>query len=158
MLKKIVKIAVVVFVAGFIVMQAFQIDKANQPIVETETLEAAVAVPADVALIMGRSCNDCHTNKTVYPWYANIQPAGWFLKSHIDDGKDELNLSQFNTFELKKKIRKLEEICSEVESGSMPLPSYLWIHREAVMSESDKKTMCAWTKTGIAKLESAGGQ
>ncbi len=153
MLKKAPKIIVLVLAVAFMGLQFFQIDKTNPPIVDTETLEPAVAVPPDVALIMGRSCNDCHTNKTVYPWYANVQPAGWFLKSHIDEGKRKLNLSKFNTFDQKKKIKKLEEICEEVESASMPLPSYLWIHRDAVLSESERKAICDWTKTEIMKLE-----
>lgn len=152
-MKKALKIAAVVVVIGFIAIQFFGIYKTNPPIVETETLEAAVAVPPDISLILGRSCNDCHSNKTIYPWYTTIQPGGWFMKGHIDDGRNELNFSKFNTFEKKKKIRKLEEVCSEVESAQMPLPSYLWIHRDAVLSESERKAICDWTKTEIERLE-----
>lgn len=153
MVKKTLKISVIVLAVAFVVLQFFQIDKANPPVVEAETLEAAIVVPPDIAFIMGRSCNDCHTNKTIYPWYANIQPAGWFLKDHIDEGKRKLNLSQFNTFDKKKKAKKLEEICDEVESGRMPLPSYLWIHRYAALAESEKKALCDWANLAIVKLE-----
>ena len=152
-MRKPFKVAAIAIVIGFITLQFFGIDKTNPPIVHSETLEATVAVLPDIALIMGRSCNDCHTNKTVYPWYANIQPAGWFLKDHIDEGKRKLNLSKFNTFDTKKKIKKLEEICEQVESSEMPLPSYLWIHRYAALSESERKALCAWTKQAIAKIE-----
>lgn len=151
-MKKALKIVVLLFVIAFVGLQFFQIDKTNPPIIESETLEAAVAVPPDVALILGRSCNDCHTNKTVYPWYASIQPSGWFLKDHIDHGKEHLNLSKFNTFDTKKKKKKLEEICEEVDAASMPLPSYLWIHHDAALGESERKTLCDWTKSLIAKL------
>lgn len=156
-MKKAIKIAAVVIVLGFITIQFFGIDKTNPPVVESETLESAVAVSPDVSLIMGRACNDCHTNKTIYPWYSNVQPSGWFLKDHIDEGREELNFSKFNTFEKKKKIRKLEEVCSEVESGQMPLPSYTWIHRGAILTESEKAAICSWTKTEIAKLENLPG-
>lgn len=156
-MKKILKIGAIAFAITFIAVQFFQIDKTNPPIVESETLEAAVAVSPDVALIMGRACNDCHTNKTIYPWYSNIQPNGWFLKGHIDDGRAELNFSKFNTFEKKKKIRKLEEVCSEVESAQMPLPSYTWIHRDAILTESEKQAICTWTKTTIVNLENLPG-
>lgn len=151
-MKKALKLAAIALVIAFIGLQFFQIDKTNPPITDTETLEAAVAVPPDVALILGRSCNDCHTNKTIYPWYANIQPAGWFLKDHIDEGKKELNLSKFNTFETKRKLKKLEEICEQVETTEMPLPSYLWIHRDAALTETERKALCDWTRTSIAKL------
>ena len=152
-MRKPFKVAAIAIVIGFITLQFFGIDKTNPPIVHSETLEATVAVPPDVALIMGRSCNDCHTNKTIYPWYANIQPAGWFVKDHIDEGKRKLNLSKFNTFDTKKKIKKLEEICEQVESSEMPLPSYLWIHRYAVLSENERKAICDWTKQAIEGIE-----
>lgn len=152
-MKKALKIILLALAIAFITLQFFQIDKTNPPITDTETLEAAVAVPPDVALILGRSCNDCHTDKTVYPWYAYIQPSGWFLKDHIDVGRQKLNLSKFNTFDKNKKLKRLEEICEEVAAATMPLPSYLWIHREAVMTESDKKALCDWTIQAIARLE-----
>lgn len=152
-MKKVLRYGVVGLAFVLILLQFFRIDKTNPPVVDGETLEAAVAVSPDISLIMGRACNDCHTNKTIYPWYANVQPAGWFLKGHIDEGREELNFSKFNTFEKKKKIRKLEEVCSEVESGQMPLPSYTWIHRDAILTESEKAAICSWTKSEIAKLE-----
>ena len=145
-------LVVVVLALGFIVLQFFRIDKTNPPVVQAETLEAVVAVPADVSQILGRACNDCHTNTTVYPWYSNIQPSGWFLKSHIDEGRQKLNFSVFNTYSPQRKSKKLEEICEQVESKEMPLPSYLWIHSESKISESDAKALCDWTKEAATKL------
>lgn len=152
MIKKIIKLAAILIAIAFISIQFFRIDKTNPPVIKSETLEASVSVPPDIALIVGRSCNDCHTNKTIYPWYSNIQPAAWFLKDHIDEGRRELNFSKFNTFETKKKIKKLEEICEQIDSGEMPLPSYLWIHRDAALSVSEKKALCDWTKVELGKL------
>ncbi|MBK9216191.1 MAG: heme-binding domain-containing protein [Chloracidobacterium sp.] len=154
MIKKILKILALVLIAAFVIIQFFRIDKANPPIVEDETIEAALSVPPDVALIMGRSCNDCHSHKTVYPWYSNIQPVAWWLKDHINEGRDELNFSQFNTYSAKKKAKKLEEICEEVRAANMPLPSYLWTHGDAVLSENDKNTLCDWTNVERTRLAS----
>ena len=152
MIKKLIKIFLVVLVVALVVIQFFSIDKTNPPIVETETLEAAVAVPADISLILGRSCNDCHSHKTIYPWYSNIQPSGWFLRDHVDQGRGELNFSVFNTYQPKKKARKLEEICSMMESRAMPLPSYLWLHRDAILSDSDARALCDWANAERAKI------
>lgn len=152
MIKKLVKIIAVITVVGIILMQLFRIDRSNPPIVEADTIEAAVTVPEDVAVILDRSCNDCHTNKTVFPWYSNIQPFGWFLKSHIDDGRKELNFSLFGTFPAKRKIKKLEEICEQLESKEMPLPSYLWIHREAAVTDAERKSLCDWATLEKAKI------
>lgn len=151
-MKKALKILVLLLIAGFVVIQFFRIDKTSPPVVQAEALESAVLVSPDVSQIMVRSCNDCHTNSTNYPWYSNIQPVGWFLKSHIDDGRRKLNFNIFNTYPPKKKAKKLEEICERVESKEMPLPSYLWLHRDSILSESDAKALCDWAKQEQAKI------
>src|SRR5262245_16497108 len=125
-MKKLLKILALMLLAAFVAIQFFRIDQTNPPIVEGDALEAAVSVPPDISLIIARSCNDCHSHKTIYPWYINIQPGGWFMKDHVEHGKSHLNLSVFNTYDAKKKAHKLEEICEMVESGQMPLASYLW--------------------------------
>jgi hypothetical protein len=151
MLKRILKVTALGIALLLIVLQFIGIDKTRPTIVESETLEAAVNVPADISFILSRSCNDCHSHKTVYPWYANIQPIGWFLKDHIKHGSERLNFSVFNTYSLEKKAKRLEEICEEIEAGGMPLPSYLWIHRDAVLSASEKNVICEWTREEAAK-------
>lgn len=115
-------------------------------------MSASVVIPADISEIIGRSCNDCHSYKTVYPWYSNIQPAGWFLGDHIRTGRQELNFSVFNTYSRKKKLKKLEEVCEQVELKAMPLPSFLWLHHDAVLNESDGEALCEWAKRGMAAL------
>ena len=146
MLRKILRVTALIIAVGLIGIQFFRIDQARPPIVDSETLEAGVNVPPDIALILGRSCNDCHSHKTVYPWYASIQPTGWFLKDHIEHGSEHLNFSVFNTYSAGKKAKKLEEICEEVKSQRMPLPSYLWIHRDAILSETERQALCTWAE------------
>ena len=152
MIKKILKILAIVLVLAFVIIQFFRIDKAAPPINRNETLEAAVNVPPDIALILGRSCADCHSYTTVYPWYVNIQPAAWFMKDHIDDGRRQFNMSIFNTYTTRKKAKKLDEICEQVDSGEMPLPSYLWIHRDAALQDTEAKALCDWAKTEKEKI------
>ena len=150
-MKRILKYLALAVAVIFLVLQIFQIDKTNAAVNSNETIESVVNVPPHVKIILGKACNDCHTNTTVYPWYSYIQPNGWFLKSHIDDGKRHLNLSVFATYDRNKQQKKLEEICEEVTSGSMPLPSYTWIHRDAILTETEKKALCDWA-TGAQKF------
>jgi hypothetical protein len=151
-MKRVLKIIVVVLFVGFIVIQFFRPDFTNPPVVAEQTLEANVQLPENVRMILSRSCADCHSNATVYPWYSKIQPAAWFLAEHIDQGRRELNFSEWGKLENSRKIRKLEEVCEQVESREMPLPSYLWIHRDARMSDEEIKILCDWTKTESAKI------
>lgn len=134
-----------VLVVGLIGAQFFRPNRTNPPIVEAETLEASVKVPADVQAILTRSCSDCHSHKTTYPWYSNVSPVSWFLVNHIEHGRSHLNFSVWNTYDKKKKLHKLEEVEEQVGGGAMPLGSYLWIHRDAVLSASDARALIDWT-------------
>ena len=77
----------------------------------------------------------------------------WLLKSHIDDGRSHLNFSIWNTYTPQKRSKKLDQICDELASKDMPLPSYLWIHRDAALSENDSKALCDWAKQEKDKVD-----
>jgi len=153
MLKKIIKIVAILVVLALIGLQFVRPDFTNPPINYAETLEASVQVPENISAILKRSCSDCHTNTTVYPWYAQISPVSWWLKNHINEGHRELNFSVWATYQPKRKAKKLEEICEQVTKKEMPLPSYTWIHRDAILSDDDAKALCDWTAVERQKIE-----
>jgi len=152
-MKKALKIIVLILFLAFVVAQFFRPNRTAPFDVPAETLEASTAVPAEVGAILSRSCVDCHSNRTSYPWYSNVSPVSWFLQNHIDVGRNELNISVWNTYPTKKKIRKLDKICEEVSNGEMPLPSYLWIHWDASMQPGDTDKLCGWTEAEKARLQ-----
>lgn len=151
-MKKVLKIIAVVLVAAFLAIQFYRPDRTNPPVVEAETLEVATQVPENVKEILERSCNDCHSNRTAYPWYSQIAPFSWLLANHVKEGRAELNFSVWATYADRRKRRKLDEICEQVKTGEMPHKQYLWIHRDAKLSEADKEILCDWAKSEIAKL------
>jgi hypothetical protein len=101
-------------------------------------------VPAEVHAVLKKSCYDCHSNNTVYPWYTNIQPVGLWLQSHVNDGKGELNFSEFGTYPQKKAKHKFEEIEEVVGEGEMPLSSYTLIHRDTKLTSEQSSAIAAW--------------
>jgi hypothetical protein len=151
-MKKALKIIAILVVLSFIVIQFIRPDFTNPPVNQAETLDSATEVPENVKAILKRSCADCHSNETKYPWYSKIQPSAWFLKDHIDEGRREMNLSVWKTYEPRRQRKKLSEICEQVQSKEMPLPSYLWIHWDSKMSDEDIKTLCDWTEAESAKI------
>jgi hypothetical protein len=151
-MKKVLKIAAIVVFIGFIGIQFIRPAFTNPPLVAGESLEETTQVPENVRAILKKSCNDCHSNTTVYPWYSYIQPSASFLKNHIDEGRREVNFSVWKTYEAKKQRRKLAEICEQVETKEMPLPSYLWIHWDAKLTDAERKTLCDWTEAERAKI------
>jgi hypothetical protein len=110
------------------------------------------SVPDTIAAILKRSCNDCHSNNTTYPWYSNIQPMGWWLQNHVNEGKAELNFSEFAAYAPKRQANKLEEVTEQVKDDVMPLNSYLWIHSKARLSATDKEFLIKWADSLRAEI------
>lgn len=151
-MKKVLKIVVLVLFAAFVIIQFIRSDFTNPPVDAAQTLETTAQVPDNVDKILMRSCGDCHTNNTAYPWYSNIQPTAWFLAGHIKEGRQQLNFSEWGTYNNRRRKRKLGEICEQVENREMPLPSYLWIHWNAKLSDEEIKKVCDWTESEAAKI------
>jgi hypothetical protein len=151
-MKKTLQIIAIVLFLAFIAIQFFRPYRVNLPIVESETLKASTEVPEDVQKILQNSCDDCHTNQTNWIWYSNIAPISWKMVEHVDDGRRELNFSIWNTYDTKRKTRKLEGICEQVKSREMPLPSYLWLHWNAKLSDEQIKTLCDWSAKEAERL------
>ncbi|HVZ66499.1 MAG TPA: heme-binding domain-containing protein [Lacunisphaera sp.] len=107
-------------------------------------IAAKYAVPPPVQGLLQRACYDCHSNRTRYPWYAEVQPVRWWLDHHITEGKRHLNFSEFGAYTDKRAAKKLDEVIDEVEGHTMPLPSYTWIHRDARLSAADAKLLTDW--------------
>ena len=105
-----------------------------------------VPVPDSVLSILKIACYDCHSDYTHYPWYSKITPINWWMDDHIMEGKKQLNFSRFNTYSYKRKLNKLEGVGETVEKHQMPLDSYLWIHKEAKLSDTQIKMLVNWCK------------
>ena len=144
MLRKIFKRTFQILLLAFIVIQFFRPAKNTAEGISNNDISKIYAVPADVQSILKTSCYNCHSNNTVYPWYAEIQPAAWWLADHVKEGKKELNFSEFASYRIGRQYRKLEEINGEVKEDKMPLESYLWIHKNSKLSEQQKLTLANW--------------
>jgi hypothetical protein len=129
----------------FVAMQFVRPSLANPPVDETKTIEAVAQVPADVHTILERSCADCHSNKSVWPWYSRVAPVSWLLADDVKKGRKHLNLSEWGTYKPKRQAHKLEEICEQVKQGEMPLKTYLALHSRAKLSDADRARLCEWT-------------
>ncbi|MDF2438563.1 MAG: cytochrome [Bacteroidota bacterium] len=139
-LKKIV----IVLVILFIVIQAFRIDKTNPILDPSKDFMSLSSPPSNVANILNSSCYDCHSNATTYPWYTNISPVSWWIKHHIDEGREELNFSVWGDYSSRKKDHKLKEAVELVESNEMPMESYLWVHGNAKLDETQKQLLISF--------------
>ena len=133
-----------------LVMQLLQPTKNVSPGISENDVSKAYDMPVEVHEVLVGKCYDCHSNNTRYPWYVHVQPIGWWLASHIKEGKEHLNFSEFKTYDQKKATHKLEELSEVVTEGSMPLSSYLIMHREAKVTAEETGMINSWiTSLGV---------
>lgn len=137
-----------ILISAFIILQFFR----PSPNEGNSTGVNSIQVSPGVKNIFETSCYDCHSNYTNYPWYANIQPIGWWINNHVKEGKHELNFSEFNTYSLKRKLHKLKEIKEELEDEEMPLDSYTFIHYDAKLSPEEKNLILNWVDETAGNL------
>jgi Haem-binding domain len=119
----------------------------------SKDIRVIYAEPEEVKAILERSCNDCHSNKTIYPWYAEIQPVGWWLNNHVVNGKRHFNLNNFTTLRVAEQKKKLEDFMEQIKKNDMPLSSYTLIHKNAELSQADKQTLNAWCQQIIDTMK-----
>jgi hypothetical protein len=143
-MRKVLKIVAILLIIVAVGIQAIRPARTNPPIDETQTINAKTQMTPEVAAILDRSCRDCHTNKTVWPWYTNVAPVSWWLSSHVNDGRRALNMSEWGKLAADRQERKLRQMCDQIQEGNMPLSSYTPMHPAAKLSEQDKKTLCDW--------------
>lgn len=140
--------------AVFVVMQFIRPER-NESGDDTHHFTKKYPVSTEVAIMLKTACNDCHSNKTNYPWYANVQPFAWFLDHHVKDGKKHLNFSAFTHRKIAYQNHKFEEIIEMVEKKEMPLPSYTWLglHPEANLSDAQRALLVNWAKAQMDSLK-----
>ncbi len=110
-------------------------------------IQSAFPVPGHVLQTFRRSCYDCHSDSTVYPWYAEIQPVGWWLNSHIEGGKRRLDFDRYATYRPMRQYRRFKDIIEQLRQDEMPLGSYLFIHRYARLTPDEKEEVIRWSGT-----------
>jgi hypothetical protein len=145
----------------FLVIQFYQPDKNNNSIMATNDIHAMVSVPDTVQQLIKAACYDCHSNNTNYPWYTNIQPVGWWLNNHIEEGKAHLNFNEFVNIPpqngkttRERQLKKLEEIKETIEKDEMPLASYTFIHKEAKLTAAQKQLIIDWSENARRSISS----
>ncbi|MFM7015900.1 MAG: heme-binding domain-containing protein [Bacteroidota bacterium] len=134
-----------VFVLG--IVQLIRPSKNRGEVDSAKSIEAKYPMPADVRASLQKACYDCHSNNTKYPWYADIQPVGWYLANHVRDGKRHLNFDEFMTYKAKQQDHKMKELIESQEEGWMPMDSYTLIHKEAILTQSEKDAIIAYAKS-----------
>jgi hypothetical protein len=152
MVKKIIIVVLVLLV----LIQFIRPVRNNGDAFTNQDIMHTVTVPDSVQRLLQASCYDCHSNHTTYPWYAQVNPVGNWLAHHVDEGKEELNFSEFKTYSKKKAAHKLDEVVAQLQRKEMPLSSYTLIHKEAKLTEAQCDMLINWAAEAKEELMNKG--
>lgn len=149
---KAVRVALILLVVIFIAIQFIPSGLPENKPDDSNSIVHGNLLTSNVAGLLKTSCFDCHSNQTNFPWYAKLAPSSWYLADHINDGKSQLNFSEWEKYSRREKVGLLDEIKEVVESGEMPLKSYLLLHRDAKLDDDEVKIIGEWVEAATAKM------
>ena len=127
-------------VVAIIGIQFVPVDRSNP------TGTGMIEAPQDVMAILRRSCFDCHSNETNWPWYSYVAPVSWLVASDVEEGLDEMNFSIWDQYSQKRRNHKIEQCGELVEEGEMPLWFYIPLHPEAALSQNEIERLVRWAR------------
>ncbi len=112
-------------------------------------------IPSEVAVVLTRSCLDCHSNHTVWPWYSYVAPVSWMVERDVHDGRNRLNFSKWGQYTFQQREKVFADIATVVKNHEMPLPQYVVIHRQARLSDAETDIVYGWARTERRRLRLA---
>ena len=136
-----------------ILIQLIRPSMVNPQVDSKQELSAHLTVEPTAQAIFDRSCKDCHSNQTVWPWYSHVAPASWLVASDVNGGRSHLNFSEWGTYPIEKSGKLLEEICKEVQEGDGPPSLVLTLDASSCIG----KDVCRWTMMARQGLTTSDG-
>lgn len=152
------KRSILATVAVLVLIQIIRPARTNPAIDPAREIQANLTVDPAVMTALIRSCNDCHSNRTIWPWYSHVAPASWLVAWDVKQGRKALNFSEWSTYAAAAQRDHLSEICKQVTKGEMPEFQYVLMHRGTKLSPSDIAAVCRWTQSSTQRLSAAWGE
>jgi Haem-binding domain len=140
-MRRLAKLTSISFAFVFLGIQLFSIPIKPKTSATSGARMSQVINP-QVGAILDRSCQDCHSSHTTWPWYSRVAPVSWMVSKHVREGREMLDFSEWTNQPPSAGERML--ICDAVSDGEMPLPEYTMIHRKAKLSKQDVALICGW--------------
>ena len=145
-MKKHLYFLISILLVAFLLIQFIPVDRTNPPVV------LDIETPSEVKAILKRSCYDCHSNETVWPWYSKIAPVSWLIAHDVKEGREYLNFSRWDDYTVKKKVELIKESIEEVEEGEMPPWVYIPTHPDSLLTKEDVNILKNWARVSSKQL------
>ena len=122
----------------FVACQLVPVDRSNPP------ATPGPAAPAAVLAVLERSCYDCHSHETEWPWYGYVAPVSWLMAYDVAEAREHLNFSTWTGYDGAERLELYEEIFEMVDEREMPLWYYLLLHSDAELDARDREALLSW--------------
>jgi hypothetical protein len=155
MLRTMFRGLLLLIVVAFAGIQLVRPERVNPPSDPAKAMASHVTVPGHVAGILDRSCRDCHSHDTTWPWYSHVAPVSWLVAHDVEEGREHLNLSTWSDLGRLDQRETLKDMCKEVRKGDMPMKAYLITHGSAALSPSDVEAFCGWADAAAKALRAS---
>jgi hypothetical protein len=136
------RIAALLLVVAAAAAQLHRPERTNPPVDPGASFEAVVKPPAQAAAVLERSCRDCHSHRTEWPWYSSVAPMSWVVARDVNQGRAHLNLSRWNVYSDEMSGVRINQMCEEVKTGEMPPKYYTPLHPEARPGATGVAAVC----------------
>ena len=127
-------------------IQLIPVNRSNPQVNASQTIFATQPVPVEVKAVFERSCKNCHSDETSWPWYSYVAPVSWMIAHDVHAARRAMNLSEWGSYSTNKKTDKLEEICEQLTNHDMPDWKYSLIHKQARITGKERDIICEWTE------------
>lgn len=128
-----------------VLVQVVRPSTVNPAIDPQQEMAVHLSVDPGVQSVFNRACADCHSNRTVWPWYSHVAPASWLVASDVQEGRQQMNFSEWGAYSAEKGAKLLREICKEIQEGDMPPMQYRLVHSSAGLTTAEREEVCRWT-------------
>src|SRR6185503_4810716 len=105
-----------------------------------------VPAPPAVKTVLERACYDCHSNRTVWPWYSRVAPVSWLVASDVHNGRHEVNFTDWPSFDQEDQDHILKHMVKQLERRKMPMPKYILMHPKARLTEDERHMLISWAR------------
>ena len=145
-MRKVITYAAIGSVVVAVGIQFIRPDPTNPPVDPASEIVSGGTLPPDVRAILERSCFDCHSNLTRWPWYSHVAPASWLVVGDVNEARKHLNFSEWEGYKVGRRLVKLESLMGEVDRGTMPPATYLLLHGGAALSPAERDLVAGWAE------------
>lgn len=140
-MKRILRFVLIGLGVLFVAIQFLPVERTNPPVT------GLVDAPEEVLTTLRRSCWDCHSNETDWPWYAYVAPMKLRVSQHVWMGREHVNFTEWDSYDAEELDEAYEDIAKVIDRGRMPLKDYLLVHRNAKLTTSDRDRLVSWAES-----------